>query len=278
LKVRLLVFWLIVLFYYSAVHAQLPYFHGDAQTLSLADAGAVLSSHWSCLNNPAGITGINSIQFGITYENYYSVPELGMGAIAIGIPGKSGNFGLGFSTFGNSCLSQSHTALSYGRHLGKIIQAGIGLHYLLIRQPEDYQDLYAVLPSVGLQSEPIKNLIVGIYTFNPANQHYLPAGDQVIPAGWYAGAGYHFGDEVMICMEMQKAVHSKAQYCGGIEIQLRKKVLFRFGIRPGSYAGYTLGVGFRNDHLNVDMAIMKHPVLSYSSALTLSFKLNSHAS
>jgi hypothetical protein len=79
-------------------------------------------------------------------------------------------------------------------------------------------------------------------------------------------------------MEMQKAVHSKAQFCGGIEIQLRKKVLFRFGIHPGSYAGYTLGIGFRNDRLNVDMAIMKHPVLSYSSALTLSFKLNSPAS
>jgi len=275
LKVRLLVFWLIVLFYVSAANAQLPYFHGDAQSLGLADVATVLSSHWSCLRNPAGISGINSIQFGITYENYFSVPELGMGAVSISIPAKSGTFGLGFSTFGNSWLSQSHTALSYGRHLGKIFHAGIGMHYLLIRQPQDYQDLFAVLPSVGLQAKPNKNLIVGIYTINPANQHYLPTNNESIPARWYVGAGYHFGEDVMVCMEMQKTVQSKAQYCGGIELQLRKKVLFRFGIRQGSYAGYTVGIGFRSDHLIMDIAVMHHPILSYSSALTLSFKLDS---
>ena len=204
-----------------------------------------------------------------------SVPELGMGAFAIGIPVNSGNFGIGYSTFGNNYLRQSHTTLSYGRTLGKNVRAGVGVHYLLIRQPEDYPDLYAVLPSVGLQAK-FNHLIVGIFTFNPANQQYLPEGNQSIPAGWYAGAGYHFGDDITVCMEMQKGVHAKAQYCGGIEIQLQKKILFRFGIRPeAAYAGYTLGLGFRNDHLIVDMAIMKHPVLSYSTALTVSFKLNS---
>ena len=68
--------------------------------------------------------------------------------------------------------------------LGKKIRAGIGMHYLMIHQPDGYGNLYAVVPSLGIQFLPVTGLTVGFHVFNPAGQQYIPAGYIEIPAGY----------------------------------------------------------------------------------------------
>jgi hypothetical protein len=251
--------------------AQLPYFQGDARSQGMSNARVMLANHWSGMNNPAGLAGINSTSFGLYYVNYFQVPELGVGAFSICIPTKTGNYGISFMTFGYSLFRQSQSSLSYGKTCGNKFRAGIGLHYLLISQPADFGNLFALIPSLGVQFLPLNGMTVGIHVFNPAGQQYNPSGHQCIPACLLAGAGYALGNEVLLCAEVEKIIKQKAKYYSGFEIILQKMLLLRFGISSGEFQRFSFGIGYRGQHINIDMAVSKHPVLGFSPSVGISY-------
>jgi hypothetical protein len=78
-------------------------------------------------------------------------------------------------------------------------------------------------------------MTLGLYTFNPATQQFLPSGHQEIPSGIAAGAGYYFDNTVLICFEIEKMNREKAAYYGGFEIILVKMLMVRFGISSGIF-------------------------------------------
>jgi hypothetical protein len=251
--------------------AQLPSFKGDVRSQGMANARVMLDNHWSGMNNPAGLAGISTTSFGIYYTNCFQVPELGMGAFSCGIPTKTGNFGISYITFGYSLFRQGQASLAYGKAFGKKFRAGIGLHYLMVLQPADYGNLYALIPSLGIQLLPLNGITMGIQVFNPARQQYIPSGYQDVPSGFGAGTGYKLGNEVLFCAEVEKIIKEKAKYYGGFEIILQKMVLMRFGISSGEFPEFSFGIGFQSRLLNIDLAVSRHPVLGFSPAIGLSY-------
>lgn len=257
--------------YQPGSKAQLPSFQGDARSQGMANAGVMLANHWSGINNPAGLAGIKAISFGLFYENYFELPELGMGAFSFGIPTKTGNYGISFITFGYALFRQGQASLSYGKAFGNKFRAGIGLHYLIICQPADYGNLYALVPSLGIQLLPLNGITFGVQVFNPAGQQYIPSGYQDIPSGFRAGAGYKLGNEVLFCAEAEKIIKEKATYYGGFEIILQKMLLVRFGVSPGQFSEFSFGIGLRSQHLTIDLAATRHPVMGFSPAIGLTY-------
>jgi hypothetical protein len=273
LKARLLIALLMVWLHAPGVKAQFPSFTGDARSKGMSGTSVMLASHWSCLSNPAGIAGIRAASFGLYYENHFEVPELGTGSFTVGLPTRSGNFGAGFITIGCAGLRQSQASMSYGRNIGSRVRAGIGVHWLMVSQPAGYADLFAVIPSLGLQVMPFEKMIVGISVFNPAGQELIPAGYLKIPVVFQAGIGYQLGEEVLLCMESQKRSGEKARYSGGFEITLKNAVHFRFGIFHHRISGFSLGVGYTLKQLSIDIAVARHPVLGYSPATGLTYAI-----
>jgi hypothetical protein len=273
LKTRLMAMLLVVILCPAKGKAMNLIFQGDARSQGMANNRVMLANQWSGLNNPAGLAGINTSCFGLYYENYFGIPELGMGAFSCGIPARTGAYGISFMSFGYSLFRQSQASLSYGKAFGKNLRAGIGLHYLVIGQPVDYGNLFALVPSLGIQMLPVSGLTLGIYVFNPAGQQYVPSGYLNIPAIFRTGVGYTLGREVLLCAEIEKISKEKAKYYGGVEITLQKVVFIRFGVTSGRFPGFSFGIGYRNRHMSIDMAITRHPVLGFSPALGLSYAI-----
>jgi hypothetical protein len=197
------------------------------------------------------------------------VPELGQGAFSIGLPAITGAFSLDYTSLGNSCYRENQVCLSFGKNLGNLLRAGIGLHCLMVRQPAGFENLSALSPSLGLQVMPVNGLTIGFRVFNPAAQNYRPAGHLHLPVIIQAGLGYKLGEEVMVCFEAEKEDHEKIRYCGGIEINCKNSLIARFGISSGVYPCYSFGLGFQLRSLRIDLAAIRHPVLGFSPVITL---------
>jgi hypothetical protein len=256
---------------FTAAKAQPIASCGDPQSLGMANSGVMLSSPWSGMNNPAGLPGIKDICFGLSYENSFIIPELGTSAFSCIIPTLTGNFGFTLASFGYSMFQTSQASLSYGKAFGNKFRAGIGLHYLYIHQPENCGSLFAFIPSAGIQILPSKRLVVGLHVFNPAHQQYNPEGYLDIPVDITAGAAYNLGDEVIWCTGAQKSSGEKIRIFSGFEVALQNFFLIRFGFQSGAYPELSFGLGFKSHHLNVDLALTRHPVLGINPALGITY-------
>jgi hypothetical protein len=273
LVIRIWSFLLIGLLFPCAVKAQTTLFQGDARAQGMAGSRIVLTGHWSALDNPAGLAGIQAICGGLYYENLFGVPELNLGAITLGIPTKSGNFGVGFTTFGYSLFRQNQASLSYGKAFWEKVRAGVGIHYLSVFQSAEYEHLFAFIPSIGLQLLPVNGLTIATQVFNPAHQSYIPGGIQDIPCCFRIGLGYYLSEEVFLCGETGKRTGEKFSFHGGTEIILQKSFIIRFGISFSYYPGYSFGAGYKNNHFHMDISFTNHPVLGYHSSVGISYTI-----
>jgi hypothetical protein len=225
------------------------------------------------LDNPAGLAEIRGTFFGLYCSNQFHLAELSTVASSVSFPTRTGNYSISYLTFGYSSFRQSQASLSYGKSMGKWIRAGIGVHYLSIRQGAGYQHLFALVPSVGLQLIPMKGITFGAKIFNPASQRFIPSGYQDVPAFFQAGIGYSMGDEVLICAEARKTAGEEVSYYGGAEITLQQIFLIRFGVSSGKMPGFSFGVGYRKNHMSLDLAATRHPLLGFSSGVGLGYAI-----
>jgi hypothetical protein len=248
-------------------------FQNDARSVGLAGTSSVLTGQWSGFSNPSGVAVIEHASAGLCYRSYYEIMELGTGAFSIAVPLKPGCFSATFSSSGFSGFREDKASACYGMKLGDKIRAGIGINWLHIGQPNDYTDLYGVVPSAGIQVLPFKNLVVGLAWFNPARQEFRPRGYLKLPSIALAGVGYNFGREVFICMEAAKQPGSKLRYSGGAEILPADKIIIRIGISKQEVTSYSAGIGCVLNHFGINIAVMHHPVLGFSPAMDLSYSL-----
>jgi hypothetical protein len=270
LKVKCGLVWLIMLLFAGSIKADDPVFHGGARSQGMANAQVMLSGENAVMGNHAGLASLSCLTLGAHYENCFMIPELGLGGFYLGLPVRSGVFGLTYSDLGNQFYRQGRACLSFGKAFGGIFRAGIGMHYLWIRQPADMGNLSTLVPALGIQVEPAQGFTVGCQVFNPAAQQFVPAGYMPVPTIFLAGVGFHLGEEILICLETRKQSMERFRYCGGIEIDLHRSISGRFGVSSGAFPGYAFGLGIQVKPFTVDISAIHHPVLGFSTSLTLS--------
>lgn len=231
----------------------------------------VISDHWSCTSNPAGTGALNSAAFGLFYRNYYNIKELNSGGFSFCIPTKSGNFGFGFVSSRSGVLTENKATMSYGRRIGEKFRAGIGLHWMMFNQPSDYRDLYAWIPSLGVQWIPCEKLIAGFSISNPVEQEYRPSGYRNIPSSVSAGIGFKPAEEFFMLFEFEKIRGGKARYILGFEVKAGKSFFMRFGINRRDFTGYSAGAGYIHGKTSIDVAVDHHPALGFIPSAGVSF-------
>lgn len=245
--------------------------NADARSAGMGSSFAVMTGSRISIINPAALADLNSPTFALTYSNYFGIKELSTGMFLFGIPTKSGTFGLGFTSSGFTYITENKATLSFGKSIGKKLRAGIGINWLNFNQPSDYRDLYAWIPSLGIQWLPGEKWITGISVINPAVQEYIPKGYRNIPACIITGLGFKPSDEFFMLFETQKIPDEKIRYILGIEASLFKWVFLRFGITRQEYSSYSAGAGYVKKNLKFDAAVSHHPVLGFSPAFTFNF-------
>jgi hypothetical protein len=241
----------------------------DARSRSLAMADAALTRDATGWSNPAALAFLERLCINLQAENPWCVPELSAGAISICLPVRAGTFALSFSRYGYEAFHESQVGLSFGKSFGSKIKAGFKLDYSRIKQYADYGNLYAIIPSFGIQILPVPGLVVGLQASNPAGQDYYPHGYMKFPVLVKAGLAYQPDPDILFCFELNSEYGCKPVYCGGIEYSFEKQFMIRAGVSSSSYSRYSLGIGYSGKHLKTDFAVSQHPVLGFSPAITL---------
>ncbi len=244
-----------------------------ARSQGLGDAGVMLSDYANGLSNQAALAMLKKASFSLHAENPFLLPELATGAFSLCVPTKSGTFGLTHCTYGYDAYKECKTSLEFGKAFGKWFRAGIEMNYYSIRQYAEYGNLHALIPAMGVQVNPITQLIIGLHITNPACQSFYPKGFQKLPTVFRAGLGYYPGHDILLCLEYIRESGHKSVYCGGIECLCGKYLSFRMGVSSSERQQYAFGVGIMLDHIKTDLAIAHHPVLGISPAITLMFTL-----
>ena len=102
-----------------------------ARSAGLANASVTLNDVWSAHHNQAGLGWIKKATAGVSYENRFLVPELGLSGAVLALPlsGNKGTFGLSVRKFGYSQYNESKIGLGFGRSFGEHLSIGMQLNY-----------------------------------------------------------------------------------------------------------------------------------------------------
>lgn len=241
----------------------------DARSKSLALAGAALTSDATGWSNPAALAFLEKARINLQAENLWGIPELAAGGFSVCIPINGNTFAFSFSRYGYEAFHESRAGLSFGKSLCKKIKAGINLEYQKIKQYSDYGNLYAFIPSLGIQILPADDLVLGLQVSNPAGQGFYPHGYMKLPRSVKAGLAYHPDPDILFCFELYSESDCKPVYCGGIEYNFEKQFALRLGLSSAPCMQYSLGFGYLGKHMKADVAVSHHPVLGFSPAITL---------
>lgn len=245
----------------------------DARSRSLAMADAALTRNATAWSNPAALAFLETPCIILQAENPWCVPELSAGAISVCLPVRAGTFALSFSRYGYEAFHESQAGLSFGRSFGPRVKTGFKLDYSRIKQYAGYGNLYAIIPSLGIQILPVTGLVLGLQASNPAGQEYYPHGYLKFPVLVKGGLTYQPEPDILFCFELNTEYGCKPVYCGGIEYCFDKQFMIRAGVSSSRSSQFSLGIGYSGKHLKTDFAVSHHPVLGFSPVITLTCSL-----
>jgi hypothetical protein len=256
----------------NPLSAQHENYSVGASYTGMANSSVMLSSIWSVCHNQAGLANLKGLSAGVYYENRFFVKELSLKSAAIAVPTHSGNFALSFTYFGFSNYNETKIGLAYARDLGKFLTAGIQLGYVYTHLADIYGTKGAPVAEIGLQSEPLKDLLIGVHLYNPWRAKIADYQDERIPTIFRFGIGYRFASKVTLTSEIEKNLDVTTILKVGMELELVKNLFFRTGIVNHPIMN-TFGMGYNFNGLQFDLSFSKHQILGYSTQASLSYTL-----
>lgn len=244
-----------------------PYGSG-ARFGAMANASVALWDIWSGNHNQAGLAKIDHLSASIFYEDRYSIKEMGVKALAIVLPTKSGNFSVNYSQYGFRLYNSSKMGLAYALQLGKHLWAGVQIDYFQLHFQQIHGNHNTFTFETGILAEPLPDFFVGFHIFNPIQEtiHTLE-GNEKLPTMARIGWAWILSPEFLLSMETEKDLHNLLRTRVGLEYQIAKQITLRAGAATNPEI-LTAGIGFHLKHINTDIAFSRHPVLGYSPALS----------
>jgi len=241
----------------------------NARYAGMAGTCTALQDSWSGFHNQGGLAYIRDLSLSIHYENHFLIPENSIKALTVSIPVTKGTIGISYSFFGYSKYFESRAGLAFGKTFGDHLSAGIQINHLMIGQSSDYGNMHAVVPEGGILVRPGDKLYIGFHLFNPARQHFARSQDQDIPSFMQIGIGYRIIDEVLLCVEAEKATLEKQVLKAGFEYEMIRYFNLRLGISSAEISRFAIGLGYTFRHFTLDFALSHHQWMGFTPYITL---------
>ncbi|MEO0470865.1 MAG: hypothetical protein AAF206_14655 [Bacteroidota bacterium] len=271
MNLRILVCTLL-LFAGNAIAGVDPTPSDGARPLSLGGAfSGVNGSFWSMFHNPAGLSGLNQAQAGISLERRYLLSQLNQGSVALAMPFTDQQaVGLAVQSFGFAGFRESDIQANYAIEILDKIRFGAALHYASL-QIQDYGSGSVVYADVGLQAQVNNEISVGFSAFN-VNRARLQTlnGDEFIPTIVSAGIAYQPTEKVMVVADVQKDIDHPLSFRGGIEYEIVPEFTIRSGVSTEPLS-LNAGFGLKLSQFKLETAFRLQEQLGFTPHLSLSF-------
>jgi hypothetical protein len=248
----------------------------DSYTFSLSGSETALSNLYSVNNNQAGLAFYRKTALAIDYHNRYFIPELsGQTIIATSTLGK-GTAGVSIYRFGAKSLNESKYSLAYGRQLNTWLGAGIEMNYHRLEVEAVGESGNIISGNIGLQAIPLENIVIGLQLENPTISKYKNSPNSVLYSGLKAGFSYSLPSSFLITSQFNWERFQKVAVIFGGEYWLIKNLSFRFGVRLINRPSFSFGTGVLYHNTGINLGFERHPVLGFSSAVSVTMKLNNN--
>jgi hypothetical protein len=266
---RILLFILLTVFpgYSFAIENRIP----GARSTALARAVVALSGEEALFHNQAGISGVPSLTFSLSYESTYLLKEHSLASLGIIVPTNKGIFGIMFYQFGTSVYRENKAGLVYSKKWGDKLAAALQFDYFSQRLPENSKTFTAVTFEAGVLYKCHDNWVWGIHIFNPIGirMNYL-SGKESIPCTIRLGCSWLISPWLTGCSELEKRAGDPLSLRTGIEFSPDPNFTIRAGV-SGAPVKFTAGTGFRVGKFTCNIAWSYHGNLGYTPSIGISF-------
>jgi len=240
-----------------------------ARAGALGNNTATLVDVFSVNNNQAGIGFLKDFSFGVSAKNRFIFKELNeINASAI-FPTKTGVFGLNVNYYGNKLYSEKKIGAAFGKSFGEKFSVGLQFDYLNI-SIQEYGNKHFFTFEVGLQYYIIKQLLIGAHINNPLRLTVDEETDEKLPTVMNFGFKYMPSNKLLILFEVEKDIDFKPVFKFGLEYNVVEKFSLRGGFNANPFTG-SFGFGVNLKNIEIDAAIIFHPVLGISPQISLTY-------
>lgn len=234
----------------------------------IANASVAFHDINSILNNQAGLAELKQTGFILASEQRFLLSELSSIGGGFALPTKSGTFGISVNYFGFESYNESKIGLAYGRKLMENLSLGVQFDVLNTRIEENGSKLLYTF-EIGLQSELIENLLIGIHIFNPVRLEIIE--DEFLPSVFRAGGTYKASKKVLLHAELEKDFDFPFIFKSGIEYALVENFWLRTGVQTNPTA-VSFGIGYKiKNGFHFDLASNYHQVLGFTPGLSVGY-------
>ncbi|OFX85720.1 MAG: hypothetical protein A2W99_05910 [Bacteroidetes bacterium GWF2_33_16] len=262
-----LAFFFLSLFLLSQkTNAQYNYTTAGARSAAMANTSVTLNDFWSIYNNQAGLGYLQQITAGVFHRSGF-ISEQNSQGIGVAVPTKTGTLAATFDYYGFSAYNEIQAGLAFGRTFTEYFSAGVKLNYLHTQIAGEYGSASTVTFEIGILSQPINNLFVGVSVYNPSRSKM---GSENIPTIYKAGIGYFFSDKALLAIETEKDLDQDAIFKAGIDYKLIDLVSLQAGISTNP-SNYSFGVGLHHSDINLHVGFLKHQTFGFTPSFSLSY-------
>lgn len=244
--------------------------------VSYTGLGAYSISHtdiFSFTSNQASLAQLKNAGIGVYGERRFLLSELNNYTAAMGLPTRSGNFGLKAGYYGFSDYNETQLGLAYGRKLGKKADIGAQFNYNAIRLA-GYGNATAVSFEIGTILHLTEKLHAGIHINNPVGGKFGKDQQEKLPSVYTTGIGYEASDRFFVSAEIIKEEDQPVNVNAGIQYKFLPQLLARIGMSTATSTGW-MGIGLSWNSFRVDLTAAYHPQLGITPGLLLLFNFKS---
>ena len=204
---------LIIFLFYSFTSVAQGWQPMGSRSMSLSNATVALEDVWAYHHNPAALSNLKKIEFGVSYENRFLLKELQSQGLVIAIPLKKGVISIGSQSFGYNQFRTYRNGLGYSMKLAEFLSVGVQLNHHFVRINSNYgnhqtvtaevgalakiNDKWSVSEKVLFLAEAEKNIDYSIrfktgIEYLPLDNFYVRGGFATAPIEFSFGLGYTF--------------------------------------------------------------------------------------
>lgn len=227
------------------------------------------SSLWSSFQNQATLALNRSFTFGFSYENRFSIKELGTRSVALVIPAGKTSLGAVYSRFGNSDFRRDMAGVACGLMLGDKIMAGVQADYMSERSFGEYGNIEFITCEAGLVILPSEKVRIGVHFYNP-----IPSSIRKvqIPQRLRAGAGIDLSKSVFAGAEAEMSTGGKLTIRSGLEYKAADNLLLRGGFSTENNS-FSFGLGYIFKVMHLDIGFSRHEKLGFTTSASVLFNI-----
>jgi hypothetical protein len=195
---------LIIFLFYSFTSVAQGWQPMGSRSMSLANATVALEDVWAFHHNPAALTNLKKIEFGVSYENRFLMKELQSQGLVVAIPMKKGVISIGSQSFGYNQFRTFRNGLGYSMKLAEFLSVGVQLNHHFVRINSNYGNHQTVTAEVGALAKINDKWSLAFSVFNITRNRLSEFAEDRYSTIMRLGTKFSVSEKVLFLAEAEK--------------------------------------------------------------------------